>query len=198
MRALLVILITISAFLSAKGQITDLSELDDLRQFTSLEEALMQPDSVYRLRMKAKGGILPQETFTSFPNLLELDISRNRLKVLPPEISQLKGLKRLLADRNKMVTLPKEIGDLESLEELVLNRNELTELPMEIGNLKSLRRIDLWSNNIQNLPHTMREIPHLKEVDLRVIVMTDDQKGDIRELLPDTKIHLDKGCNCGR
>ena len=44
----------------------------------------------------------------------------------------------------------------------------------------------------------MRQITGLKEVDLRVIVMSDDQKDDIRELLPDTKVHLDKGCNCGR
>jgi len=198
MRTLPVILFTFIASLCAKAQVTDLSELDDLRQFTSLEDALAQPDSVYRLRVKVRGRELPREVFTAFPNLLELDISRNRLKEVPKEIGQLKNLRRLLADRNKIATLPKEIGDLESLEELVLNRNELTELPKEIGKLKNLHRIDLWSNHIQDLPYTMRELPKLKEVDLRVIVMSDDQKDDIRELLPNTKVHLDKGCNCGR
>jgi len=194
----LTILIAISACQLSEAQVTELSELENLRQFSSLEDALAQPDSVYRLRVKAKGGILPTEVFTSFPNLLELDISRNRIKVLPTEVGQLNKLRRLLADRNKIATLPKEIGDLIALEELVMNRNELTELPKEIGNLKNLRRIDLWSNNLQELPSSMRQMPSLKEVDLRVIVMSDDQKDDIRELLPDAKVHLDKGCNCGR
>jgi leucine-rich repeat protein SHOC2 len=198
MKAFLTILIVLSTCQLSTAQITELSELEGLRQFTSMEEALAQPDSVYRLRVKAKGGVIPTEVFNSFPNLLELDISRNRLKVIPTEIGQLKKLRRLLADRNKIATLPKEIGDLIALEELVMNRNELTELPKEIGNLTNLRRIDLWSNNLQELPYSMRQITGLKEVDLRVIVMSDDQKDDIRELLPDAKVHLDKGCNCGR
>lgn len=180
----------------AQAQRFTIADLDDLRVFTSLSEALAQPDSVYRLRLKVKDAI-PPEVFTAFPNLHELNIGRNRLKALPKEIGMLKSVKRLVADRNKLVTLPAEIGDMESLEVLVLNRNELTSIPKEIGKLKNLYLLDLWSNNLGDLPESMSRMPSLKEVDLRVIVMSDDQKKEIRDMLPNVKVHLDKGCNCG-
>jgi Leucine-rich repeat (LRR) protein len=173
-----------------------LDGIEDVYQFTSMEEALAKPDSVIRLKLRTKLTELPAELFTSFPNLVELDLSRNRLKALPASIGQLKNVKRLIVDRNKLETLPKEIGQMEKLQELILNRNELTSIPKEISGLKNLYLIDLWSNNISDLPQSMKDMPNLKEVDLRVIVMSDDQKEEIRELLPNVKVHMDKGCNC--
>ncbi len=85
---------------------------------------------------------------------------------------------------------------MESLQQLILNRNELTSIPKEISALKNLYLLDMWSNNISDLPQSMKDMPNLKEVDLRVIVMSDDQKEEIRELLPNVKVHMDKGCNC--
>jgi hypothetical protein len=181
---------------SAQAQRFTIEELEDLYVFTTLEEALAKPDSVYRLRLNVKNEI-PAEVFTAFPNLHELNLSRNRLKALPKEIGLLKNVKRFVADRNKIVTLPPEIGDMEALQELVLNRNELTSLPKEIGKLQNLYLLDLWSNNLDDLPESMSKMTNLKEVDLRVIVMSDDRKKELREMLPNVKIHLDKGCNCG-
>jgi Leucine-rich repeat (LRR) protein len=182
--------------MSAQAQLFTIEELEDLYVFTTLEEALSKPDSVYRLRLKVK-DVIPAEVFTAFPNLHELNLSRNRLKALPKEIGLLKNVKRFVADRNKIVTLPPEIGDMEALQELVLNRNELTSLPKEIGKLQNLYLLDLWSNNLDDLPESMSKMTNLKEVDLRVIVMSDDRKKELREMLPNVKIHLDKGCNCG-
>lgn len=182
--------------MSAQAQLFTIEELEDLYVFTTLEEALSKPDSVYRLRLKVK-DVIPAEVFTAFPNLHELNLSRNRLRALPTEIGLLKNVKRFVADRNKIVTLPPEIGDMEALQELVLNRNELTSLPKEIGNLQNLYLLDLWSNNLDDLPESMSKMANLKEVDLRVIVMSDDRKKELREMLPNVKIHLDKGCNCG-
>jgi Leucine-rich repeat (LRR) protein len=173
-----------------------LDGIEDVYQFTSMEEALAKPDSVFRLKLRAKLTELPAELFSSFPNLVELDLSRNRLKALPTSIGQLKNVKKLIVDRNKLESIPKEIGQMESLQELILNRNELTSIPKEISALKNLYLIDLWSNNLSNLPQSMKNMPNLKEVDLRVIVMSDDQKEEIRELLPNVKVHMDKGCNC--
>lgn len=196
MRILTVIGLTLLT-VSAVAQRFTIKEMDELPVFTSLEEALSKPDSVYRLRLKGRMEEVPVEVFTAFPNLHELNLSRMRLKALPKEIGLLKNVKRLIADRNRLKSLPPEIGGMESLQELILNRNELTGIPKEIASLSNLYLIDLWSNNISDLPESMRSMTNLKEVDLRVIVMSDEQKEDIRELLPNVKIHLDKGCNCG-
>ncbi|MCF8257226.1 MAG: leucine-rich repeat domain-containing protein [Flavobacteriales bacterium] len=179
-----------------QAQRFSIAELEDLTLFTSLEEALANPDSVYRLRLKVKDTI-PPEVFTAFPNLHELNVGRNRLKALPKEIGQLRRLIRFIAERNRLETLPSEIGGMTSLQELILNRNELTGLPKEIGDLTSLYLLDLWSNNIDELPESMKKMTNLKELDLRVIVMSDERKEEIRNMLPDVKVHLDKGCNCG-
>jgi len=196
MRTLAVIFLLCCA-MSLQAQRFSIQELDDLHVFTSMEEALAKPDSVYRLRLKVKHEI-PPEVFTAFPHLHELNLSRSRLSTLPKEISLLKNVKRLMADRVKLEVLPPEIGEMESLQELILNRNELKALPKEIGKLKNLYLLDLWSNNIDDLPASMSRMPALKEVDLRVIVMSDEQKQDIREMLPNVKVHMDKGCNCGK
>ncbi len=172
-------------------------DLEYLNQYTSLEEALLSPDSVYRLRLKGRLRQIPPEVFTSFPNLHELDLSKNRLKEIPPEIQLLKKLKKLVLFKNLLETLPAEIGALENLEELIINRNELVSLPEEIGQLKKLRYLDMWSNNITVLPRSMTLLKALQEVDLRVIVMTEREQEDINYLLPDIKVHMDKNCNCG-
>jgi len=194
MRIICIMLFVLS--FSASFAQHSLDGIEDVYQFTSMEEALEKPDSVIRLKLRTKLTELPAELFTSFPNLVELDLSRNRLKTLPASIGQLKNVKRLIVDRNKLESIPKEIGQMESLQELILNRNDLTSIPKEISVLKNLYLLDMWSNNISDLPQSMRDMPNLKEVDLRVIVMSDDQKEEIRELLPNVKVHMDKGCNC--
>lgn len=170
----------------------------EVYQYTSLEEALAAPrDSVYSLKLKAGLKSVPSEVFTEFPNLLWLDLSKNRLKALPADIGLLKKLKKLILFKNKLESLPAEIGQLEELQELVINQNELETLPEEIGNLKKLRYIDMWSNNITHLPSSMEQMYALEEVDLRVIVMTQTEQENIKLLLPNTKVHMDQHCNCG-
>ncbi|MBI1286687.1 MAG: hypothetical protein GC178_03830 [Flavobacteriales bacterium] len=167
-------------------------------QYTTLEEALAAPhDSVYSLKLKERLKEVPPEVFTEFPNLQWLDLSRNRLKSIPPELGLLKNLKKLILNKNKIEELPAEIGQLEDLRELIISQNELVTLPMEIGNLKKLRYIDMWSNNITGLPGSMAEMYALQEIDLRVIVMTAAEQEDIKILLPNVEVKMDQHCNCG-
>ena len=169
----------------------------EIYQFTSLDEALAAPkDSVYSLKLKERLKKIPPEVFT-FPNLQWLDLSKNRLKQIPPEIGLLKNLKKLILEKNKIEALPPEIGQLEDLRELVINRNELETLPEEIGNLKKLRYIDMWSNNITGLPKSMVEMYALEEVDLRVIVFTEQEQENIRDIFQNVKVQMDNHCNCG-
>jgi len=192
----LFIILFLSLSQCVSAQRFQIDEFKDLDVFTSLEEALLNSDSVYRLKLKERLQQVPAEVFTSFPNLHELDLSKNRLKTIPAEIGMLKKLKRLLLFKNQIATLPPEIGELEKLQELIINNNNLEALPDEISNLKNLRYLDMWSNNISVLPNSMFEMHTLEIVDLRVIFMTEQEQEDIRSLLPNVKVHLDQHCNC--
>lgn len=195
------LLYVISIFISANvaGQSYTLEALEtDVYQYTSLEEALSASrDSVYSLKLKGRLKTVPVEVFTEFPNLQWLDLSRNHLQEIPPQVGMLKNLKKLILNKNKIEQLPAEIGQLEDLRELIISQNELESLPPEIGQLKKLRYLDMWSNNISRLPSEMAEMYALEEVDLRVIVMTEAEQEDIKTLLPNTKVHMDQHCNCG-
>lgn len=192
-----VIFILISSGISAQDWTLEALG-SQMYQYTSLEEALAAPrDSVYSLKLKGRLREIPPEVFTEFPNLQWLDLSKNRLVDIPPNIGLLKNLKKLILFKNKIETLPPQIGELENLQELIINQNELLSLPEEIGNLKKLRYLDMWSNNITRLPSSIAELYALEEVDLRVIVMTQSEQEDIKILLPNAEVKMDNHCNCG-
>ena len=65
-------------------------------------------------------------------NLLRLDLSCNKLSVLPPTIGNLLSLKILDVRFNTLYSLPDEICDLISLEWLLVQQNNLTTLPSRI------------------------------------------------------------------
>lgn len=191
------IFILIGPAISAQNWTLDALE-SQIHQYTSMEEALAAPrDSVYNLKLSGRLKEVPPEVFTAFPNLQWLDLSKNRLVAIPANIGLLKNLKKLILFKNKIEVLPPEIGKLENLQELIINQNELETLPEEIGNLKKLRYLDMWSNNISRLPGSMAEMHALEEVDLRVIVMTQSEQEDIKNLLPNTEVKMDNHCNCG-
>ena len=64
-----------------------------------------------------------------------LNLSKNQLTAIPPEIGNLTNLTELSLDYNQLTALPPDIGKLTNLTTLNLHRNHLTALPTEIGNL---------------------------------------------------------------
>ena len=67
-----------------------------------------------------------------------LDLSREDLEYLPPEIGNLVDLVELDLTGNRLTELPAEIGNLTSLTRLNARNNQLRSLPPEIGNLTNL------------------------------------------------------------
>jgi Leucine-rich repeat (LRR) protein len=76
---------------------------------------------------------LPSDFFQKYKDLEELNLEKNNLVTLPPEIGQLHRLQKLNLSNNKLTVLPPEIGGLKKLQKLDINHNKLTALPSEIG-----------------------------------------------------------------
>ena len=181
---------------SVNAQLYKLSELDTIKEFQSIEDALKNPDAVIRLNLKGeKLKTVPKDIFL-FKNLQELNLKKTRIDILPKEIGELKNLQILNISKNQLITLPAEIGELINLKILRASENELEYLPIEIGKLVELRFMDIWSNNLSGLPDEISNLKKLKKIDMRVIQYNERDQTEMKELLPNTEILFSKSCNC--
>jgi internalin A len=106
----------------------------------------------------------------------ELDLSGMNLSKLPPEIGNLKQLKRLILGKwdekkleragNQLATLPEELWQLQKLEELNLSYNKINTLPELIGQLINLNVLDLSTNKISTLPESISQLINLTTLEL--------------------------------
>ena len=164
--------------------------------YRSLSMALQNPDHVYRLNLsKTKLRQIPPDVF-KLKNLRELDLSRNKLDSIPAEIGTLTNLTSLNLSANNLEVLPDEIGNLINLTYLNLNRNKIVELPASIGNLSNLERLDLWDNELSGLPDEISKLKKLKVLEIRGILFSEEEAARIDSLLPDAKVYMSPTCNC--
>lgn len=99
-------------------------------------------------------------------NLVEIDISNNKLIKLSHEICNLPNLILLNVSNNKLNTLPCNIGNLKNLEKLDISYNYIKKLPQSIGYLESLSQLNATCNRIQYLPVTFTCLSKLQTLDL--------------------------------
>lgn len=97
----------------------------------------------------------------------KLDLSLLQLTTVPvKEIVDLKKVTELDLSRNRLDILPKDFGTLVNLVELDLSSNSLTSLCEEFGNLHRLQRLDLYKNQLKDLPLSFCKLKQLKWLDL--------------------------------
>lgn len=65
-----------------------------------------------------------------------LDVSRNRIRIIPPQIANLTSLKVLAIAKNKIEELPICLGEINSLQVLKLDGNQLVFPPPEVCTIK--------------------------------------------------------------
>ena len=118
MKTRLIFILFVLIGFDSVAQLYKLSELDTVKEYKSLEEALKNPDAVIRLTLKGKKlKPIPKEVFL-FKNLQELNIRKTKIDLLPKEIGDLKNLQILDVSKNELVTLPPEIGLLTNLKNI--------------------------------------------------------------------------------
>jgi len=122
-------------------------ELLQVKTYTDLSEALVNPDSVYKLSLtKQDLDEFPLEILL-FKNLQILNLSRNKIDSLPPEIGYLQNLQELNLMANRLNELPRTMGELQNLRSLYLSRNRLHMFPPEMRSLQGLKFMDITYND---------------------------------------------------
>jgi Leucine-rich repeat (LRR) protein len=179
-----------------KAQLLDSLTLDTVFAYTSIAEAMKNPDAVIKLELKKqKLKEFPLEIF-QLKNLQYLDISRNNIKNIPDSLDMLPNLQYFNASKNRIEMMPMTIGKLKELKWMNWNNNDLGSLPPQLGNLDELEYLDLWNNNLSYFPETLGKMKKLRVFDLRHILLNEEQQNRLRDLLPSTNILMDRACNC--
>ncbi len=169
--------------------------------YSSLDTALTNPEQVYQLSLDASPfydyGLMLYRTrdkLDSLPaaigqlvNLQRLHIKNQNIKVLPPELFELKGLKVLSIVYTPIEHLPKAIEKLDRLEHLEISKAGLKTIPNEIGQLASLEVLEIVHNQLQAVPSVISALSSLKSLaltgnEIQEIPVAFEFPGDLRYL----------------
>jgi Leucine-rich repeat (LRR) protein len=172
-------------------------DLDGIPVFTSLAEALKNPDQVQRLHIKKKKlTAIPIEVF-SLTNLIELNLSGNKIEIIPDDISKLINLKVLNISNNIVHTISDSLNALHQLELLDISRNYINTIPAGIQYLQKLTCLIIWKNEIGRLPDEIGALKDsLKFIDLRHNPYPPENIQVLEAILPDTTILKSRHCAC--
>ena len=195
---ILIFLAFCAATMAQKTPIVYYDSVDNGRTYTSLQEALKEPQKAYRLKLTKLDNrdSLPEELFT-LTELRELTIKGCKLCVLNQNIDNLTKLESLNLDKNKLVRLPETIGNLQKLKFLCISRNLMETLPESVSKMTELTYIDAWGNPLYVLPENIKSLQKtLQTLDLRQIPLTKSEYKAMEELLPYTEILFTDICEC--
>ncbi|EKM75265.1 hypothetical protein AGABI1DRAFT_80141 [Agaricus bisporus var. burnettii JB137-S8] len=103
---------------------------------------------------------LPQK-FADFENLLNLNISSNRLPTIPDVVLQIKTLTELDVSFNYITDLPTNVGDMTSLQRFLFVGNSIKSIPNSFWKLRNLEHVDCRRNQIGDLGIVMN-LPRLE------------------------------------
>lgn len=108
----------------------------------------------------------PEELQRLTANLRTVDLSSNKIEVLPATIGNFLQLKSLTLNANRLADVPAEIGKLKKLETLSLNGNRIQQLPPAVSQLRALRTLSLAGNRIADFPTGLGSLRQLDLLDL--------------------------------
>lgn len=136
--------------------------LEDAPSNDGEEETLSPiPSSVTALDLSRNIIIkMSESNLTRFDNLVELNLSSNRLKDLPQVVCRLRKLQSLNVKQNSLnsSSFPDEFGAMASLKHLNVSGNNLEALPDVLFRLTSLESLHVGGNAITTVPSTISEL----------------------------------------
>lgn len=100
--------------------------------------------------------------------MISLSLSKNKITVIPDDISKLKKLRKLNLQRNRIKDLPESICTLVKLKTLHMSHNSIvsTTFPSSFSGLKNLTELSLDNNQLTQVPPQIYALPKLKKLAL--------------------------------
>ncbi|MDZ7605279.1 MAG: leucine-rich repeat domain-containing protein [Cyclobacteriaceae bacterium] len=137
------------------------------KEIVSLEEALNNPEKVYRLNLSNQNIQIPDTIWSKFTNLQFLSLKNDHLKQIPNGIGNLKNLQVLDLSGNDFKVLPSTFSRLSKLEELFLNDEKNFQFEKNItilSNLPSLRFLHLENDGLKRLPKSFYNLNQIQSL----------------------------------
>jgi Leucine-rich repeat (LRR) protein len=95
-----------------------------------------------------------------------LDLSRLKLRAIPPEISALTQLQNLNLSYNQISCIPDSLCNLPLLQQLDLDSNQIGSIPDSLGSLSQLQCLFLSNNQISSIPDSLGSLSQLQWLSL--------------------------------
>lgn len=124
-----------------------------------------QKTGVFQLTEKGLAEF-PEDLQRLGGNLRTINLSSNKIEVLPPWMGKFSVLKSLTLNHNRLTRLPDELSKLKKLETLHLGGNQIMHLPADFGQLSTLKTLNLSGNQLRAIPPQLCTLRHLDVVDL--------------------------------
>jgi Leucine-rich repeat (LRR) protein len=146
------------------------STLDSIqlkKEFNSLDEALINPENVYRLNLSEQEIEIADTIWSKFTNLQYLSLKNDHLKQIPDGLGNLKSLKVLDLSGNDFKVLPSSFSNLVNLEELFINDDKYFRLDKNIpilSQLPNLTTLHLENDGLKSLPKNTASLIHIESL----------------------------------
>ena len=138
------------------------NDLDKEKIYRSIDEALPNPEQVYRLDIYQENKVQLLSELGKFKNLQELDISLVDLSQNLIDLSQFPFLQRLSLQCCNLREFPHSLSKLENIQQLSLGNNSLTEIPSWICEFHKLNYLNLSQNEIKETPEFLFKLSNLE------------------------------------
>ena len=117
----------------------------------------------HRLDLSCGLSELPEEIFALADTLEVLNLSGNRLRELPHQLTRLHKLQVLFASDNDFEVLPEVLGDCPALQMVGFKANRIADVPAA-ALPPALRWLTLTDNTIEHLPAALGQRPALQKL----------------------------------
>ncbi|XP_030582237.1 malignant fibrous histiocytoma-amplified sequence 1 [Archocentrus centrarchus] len=122
------------------------------QKLKSVPQHLLTPVSVCTSMDLQRNKLKRVNSISRFTNLIELNLSRNKILEFSLEICSLQKLQTLYMNQNNIRSIPEGIfPHLRSLKFLKLSNNRLAKLPSDINQCTSLTYLELSKNHLQSI-----------------------------------------------
>lgn len=181
----------------AFGQSIDWRETPPYTTLDDARAARAAGQPIYRLDLtKQRLRVLPDD-ITEWSEVREVILDRNKLRVIDTDLSRWTELVVFSAESNELEAFPTSLLRWRNLEQLRLGDNQIDSIPLNIDRLQHLKELSLWSNVISHYPASLGDLKTLELLDLQYNDMTAEEQDLLQSWLPErVRVNLSPPCRC--